>query len=376
MKIYIGGYGTCGCHHEKQELINLIGFYGNDKDVYLTENVEDADLIVFIDTCVSTIKTIECMLGVLNYILNKKKSNAEVLVSGCLAYNVKFKYPNNALDILNKTTIVPSSKIIEYVLSRLNIMVSENHKLETRVPYSFKDDIIMFSPCSGCPNHCSFCKSLYVDYTPKSISLDDIKLFAQDITTLSGNVLLEIASSNFTTYGIDLYGKQRAHEVISILSEPSNVQGISCGALINFYPELIDEILKNKKVKDIFTSLETGSESLYNTMHRPISLNDWISVVNQIRKKRPDILIRSEIIAGYPGETADDVAKTINLIKELGIYVPFVWPYLDSPYLFSHTLPQHGNEYIDASRKTYVKRLERHNEVVLNKYNRDGEYNI
>ena len=279
MKVYIGGVGTCGCHNEKDELIYLIDFYGSDKNIYLTENVDDADLIIFIDTCVSTIETIECMLGTLNYILNTKKSNAKVFVSGCLAYNVKFKYPDAALNILNKTTIVTSSKIIECVLSYLNIDVSESHKLETRVPYSFKDDIIELSPCSGCPNNCSFCKSSYIDYKSRSISLDDIKLFAQDITTYSNNVLLDIASSNFTTYGIDLYKRQRAHEVISILSEPSNVQGISCGALINFYPELINEILKNRKVHEIFTSLESGSELLYNTMCRPISLNDWIFVV-------------------------------------------------------------------------------------------------
>lgn len=65
MKIYIGGCGTCSCHQEKESLIRLVNNYGKNNNIFLTDKLEDADLIVFIDTCVSAIETLGSILSVI-----------------------------------------------------------------------------------------------------------------------------------------------------------------------------------------------------------------------------------------------------------------------------------------------------------------------
>ena len=163
-----------------------------------------------------------------------------------------------------------------------------------------------------------------------------------------------LLSSNLSLYGFDLYHMQRIHDC----SQSSSVLSINCNALINFYSDLVDEIINSKKVNHIFISLETGSYKLYNMMNRPISLEDLIETIKKIREKRPDIIIETEIIAGYPGEVIKDIVDTVSLIRELGVYVYRVHEYEDSPLIVSSKLPyQYSLKYKRRVRKWYEVKL-------------------
>ena len=164
-------------------------------------------------------------------------------------------------------------------------------------------------------------------------------------------------NSNFSLYGVDLYGKQMAHEAIKIITAPETIKYAEFSAIINWYPELIDEIITNPKVKGIFTSLETGSERIYKMMNRPIELNKLIEIIKRIRRERPDIFIRSEMIAGFPTETLDDLKRTIDLFYELDINPAYIWSYINSPFIKSNEYPQYNENYLNVAARYAEEKL-------------------
>ena len=157
---------------------------------------------------------------------------------------------------------------------------------------------------------------------------------------------------------MDLYNERKAHEVINTFSKLDSLKFMNIGALINWYPELINEIISNPKIKQIFTSIETGSPRLYELMNRPIPLNKLTEIIKFIKKERPDINIQTEFIAGFPTETHDDIKATLDLIEELEVDPYAIHSYIDSFCVPSSKLKQHSEEYTIYSAKYMDNKLQ------------------
>lgn len=345
-KIYLGGDSACTIHNEKN---TMELFVKNQSGYELTKNYSEADIIVIIDTCMATYNHLLSGFNYIEKVLDNKKDNAKVIVSGCFANGVKFDLSKEQKDILNKVNIIAPEKVTEHVARLIGLDLNEDLLNDCRLPFSLDYNRIFVSPVSGCLNHCSFCKTNYMNFPLQSVSMEQLSRFSLDINELSERGLdcnyIGINSSNLSLYGVDLYGFQNAHEAIKVLTSAKPVVFAGVGALINWYPELINEILNNHKIKKIFTSLESGSDRIYNLMNRPISLDEFKRTIKTIRTERPDILINTEIICGYPTETIDDLKKTIDVLYELDINPQCIHPYEDSHCIPSSKLVQHSFGY-------------------------------
>ena len=373
MKIFIGGYGRCNVHNEK----DMIRTMCEACLVEEVEYIEDADIILLIDTCVAVKDAIDVSFEWIDVVLQYKKKNAKVIVSGCLTEKLNFDLTTKQKELLNKVTFIKSSDIIEYMANLLKYPISAETYKDFAFPFTISSPhSFMVSPVRGCIYHCSFCKTNYIDFILKSNPLEDLKHMADDINKYDFKFsFIYINSSNLSLYGVDLYKKQLAHEAIRILTSPKNIKYASVGALINWYPELMQEVLKNEKIKDISLSLESGSPRIYELMNRPISLDNLIKVIKRIKEERPDIRINTEIIVGYPTETIDDLKRSIDLIYELDLYPLFVHPYMNSPLIPSSKLPQHSKEYCDYCSKYAEKLLQKQKNDYLERI-RNGEMYI
>ncbi len=348
-KIWIGGYTSCGNHNE----IAMIENYIKEPDYGLTEKIEEADIIIVIDTCLGTYQKMVSSFECIEEILKRAKIEAKTIVSGCLTKGVKFELTERQKELLSKVEIVKQEQLVPYVAQMLRGTVTSD---DFDIPYSVNGVSISISPVSGCLNYCSFCKSHYMNFGLKSYPFEKVESLAYDIETIDYPFHhVAIHASNFSLYGTDLYGKPRAHEVIKNFTSPDKIKYAYVGSLINWYPELVEEIIKNPKIKEIFISLESGSPRVYKLMNRPISLNNLIRLIKFIKKERPDIIIITEFIAGYPTETIDDLKRSIDLVTELDIFPCFIWPYENSEQIPSSTLPGHSYDYcVEAAN--YVKR--------------------
>lgn len=357
MKVFIGGYSSCSVCAEGA-VLNFI----YEKSVYeKTDDVKNADLIYFIDSCSSTYDNLANTLGIIRHVNKIKKKDAKLIVSGCVANGFKRKLSSEAEEILNSVELIKKEDIISYAIKEVF------GKDEEIVPYYLHNEYqLVYVPVMGCTNNCSFCKTNYLNFDVKSIDLKLLNLTRDYILNKAEHIhRLTLTASNLTMYGIDLYKKQKTHELIHEMSKAKNISYMCIGAIINFYDELIDEIIENKKIKEVHISLETGSERLYKLMNRPVSLDRWKEVVSRIRKERPDILIVTEIIAGFPTETKEDIMDTINLIKELNLYPAHVHSYVDSKGIPSSKLSQYTNEEKRKIKKYYENELKELKKSIL-----------
>ena len=92
-------------------------------------------------------------------------------------------------------------------------------------------------------------------------------------------------------------------------------------------------------------------------MNRPIELNKLIEIIKRIRRERPDIFIRSEMIAGFPTETLDDLKRTIDLFYELDINPAYIWSYINSPFIKSSEYPQYNGNYLNVAARYAEEKL-------------------
>lgn len=338
-KIWIGGLGSCSVHQRKEAIKTYLANSGYE----IINKGKDADLVIISDTCVGTYDTFIANFEYIEKVLSKVKPNTPIIVSGCLMNGVKFDLTEKQKEILSKVICVEEKDLIAYVSK---MILGEVIEIAYDVPFSANTYTISINPTFGCLNNCSFCKKNYANFALRSEPFEKVENLASDLGNIDYPIsFVEILSSNLSLYGVDLYKKQRAHEVIRVLTKPEKIKFAYVGTLINWYKELVDEIINNPKVKNIFVSLESGSPRVYELMNRPISLENLIRLIKFIRKERPDIVIHTEVIAGFPTETLDDLKKTIDLITELDIYPDFVWPYQNSEQIPASKLPQHSREY-------------------------------
>lgn len=338
-KIWIGGYGACLVHNVKWMITSYIENHGFE----LTEIVEEADLIIVTDTCLSTWNNFLYSIEYIKEILKRKKESTEVVVSGCFSKGVKFELTEEQKELLSKITIVKEKNLVDYIVT---LLTKENVPDSLDIPFSIYEYSITVSPVIGCLNHCAFCKSHYLNFNLESYPFKSVKELTEDIETNNYPFHhIAIHSSNLSLYGFDLYRKRRAHEVIEMFTRPDKIKFAYVGCLINWYPELVEEIIRNSKIKEIFISLESGSERVYKLMNRPISLENLIRLIRFIKKERPDIIIHTEFIAGFPTETIDDLKKSIALAYELDVFPAFLWPYENSEQIPASKLQEYSMSY-------------------------------
>lgn len=338
-KVWIGGNSSCGVHNEK----NMITNYIKNCNFELTEVVEDADLILIIDTCLSTYGQMLNSFNCIEDILKKSKTEAKIIMSGCLSKGIKFELTDKQKELLARVEVVKQEDLVPYVARLLR---GHNVEDDFDIPYSIYDLSIWISPVSGCLNHCSFCKSHYMNFELRSYPFEKVESLASDIEAIDYPFHhVGINSSNLSLYGVDLYGKRRAHEVIETFTKYDKIKFAFLGALINWYPELVKEIIENPKIKRLFISLESGSDRIYRLMNRPISLDNLIKIIRFIRKERPDIIIVTEFITGFPTETIEDLKRTIDLAYGLDIDPAFIHDYENSEQIPSSKLLGHSKDY-------------------------------
>ena len=365
-KIFLGGPGSCDVHFDKYMIYEFLDLYYTDYE--LTDKVQQADLIVIIDTCIGTYNNLQKSINYIERVIDIKKENAQVIVSGCLTKGVNFELDEHQKSILKQVTCIKSSEITEYICKilkpNLENFLEETWLEDFSFPYEWSQNSISFSIVEGCSNHCSFCKTNYMNFPVKSIPFEKLEKMVIGINELNYPFnYMDIYSSNVSLYGIDLYNRQRSHEAIKLLTSPECVKFIGIGCLINFYPELIKEIIENTKIKNLFISLESGSERIYNLMNRPISLTNLVNNIKIIKQYRPDIIIKTEIICGFPTETLDDLKRSIELVQELDIIPIHAHPYIDSPQIESSKQKQHSFKY-NIKCSEYLK------EQLSNQYNK------
>lgn len=215
----------------------------------------------------------------------------------------------------------------------------------------------------GCSNRCTYCAIPYIRgpfiSRPKEEIVEEAKHLAKQ-----GIKEIILIAQDTTKYGVDLYGKSKLAE---LLQEISDIPEIHWVRFLYAYPEgitdeLIEVVANNDKVANYFDiPIQHISDTVLKRMNRRTNQKQIEQLLQKIRSKVPNVVLRTSIIVGFPGETKEDFNQLLMFIKQAKFDKLGAFPYSKEEGTPAAKLPEqiHGN----TKKARYRKLMERQQQL-------------
>lgn len=318
---------TLGCPKNQIDSEMMLGLLSREK-YGIAEFADEADVII-INTCgfIESAKE-ESVLTITEFLELKSTGNCSIfIVAGCLVerYAEELKKELPEVDIFIGTTKFPL--IIQAIESHqkghdpivnigdIDILIPENIP-RIRQTQSFTSYLKI---SEGCDNNCTYCIIPQLRGKYRSRHFEDIVKEARILAEDGAKELIIIAQDTIR-YGKDIYGKNRLAE---LLTEICKIEDVEWVRLMYAYPDEIDQELvdtfynEDKLVNYIDMPIQHASNSVLKRMNRRTSQEEIRNVVEMFKAKIPQMVIRTTLIVGFPGETEEEYNDLFNFVKEI-----------------------------------------------------------
>lgn len=306
---------TLGCSKNMVDSEVLSGqLKANDMDV-VHENAKLDHNIVIVNTCGFIDKAKEESINtILDQVELKKKGKLDkVFVTGCLSE----RYKNNLEAEIPEVDAYFGTMELPGLLSVLNAdykaeLVGER-LLSTPSHYAY------MKISEGCNRTCSFCAIPLMRGSHRSKPMEELVAEAERLVKMGVKEIMLIAQE-LTYYGLDLYKKRTLPELLKKLAA---VDGIEWIRLHYAYPskfplEIIDVMKEESKICNYLDMpLQHASDNMLQAMKRQITRQEMRELIAEIRNRIPGICLRTTLIAGFPGETREDVEELKDFLSEM-----------------------------------------------------------
>jgi ribosomal protein S12 methylthiotransferase len=205
----------------------------------------------------------------------------------------------------------------------------------------------------GCDRLCTFCaipRMRGKHYTkPMEEVIDEARELAAD-----GVRELVVVAQDTTYYGMDLYGRPR---LADLLRELEKVDGLDWIRLMYFYPmyvtdELIDVIANSQRIVPYLDMpLQHINDRMLRRMQRRVNREQTLELLTKLRSRIPDLVLRTTIITGFPGETEAEFEEVLQFVREQRFERLGVFTYSFEPDTPAAKLPDHLPEEVKDERR-------------------------
>ncbi|MBM4053104.1 MAG: 30S ribosomal protein S12 methylthiotransferase RimO [Planctomycetes bacterium] len=170
----------------------------------------------------------------------------------------------------------------------------------------------------GCDNRCTYCAIPGIRGNFMSRTIENIVEEARQMA-VEGVKEINIISQDTTSYGVDVYGKQMLHILLEKIAEIEGVQWIRLLYTHpgHFYPELIRTMNALDKIcKYVDVPIQHSNDAILERMGRRGSRKSIDALINNLRKLMPSVILRTSVIAGFPGETDEQFQELLEFVKK------------------------------------------------------------
>ena len=293
----------------------------------ITDDESKADVIIVNTCCFIHDAKEESIQAILEMASYKEKGTCKALiVTGCLAQRYKEEI----------TQEIPEVDAVLGTNSQKSILEAVSKALEGKVTHIFTPlegipDLpgkrIMTTGgyyeylkiAEGCDKHCTYCIIPSIRGSYRSVPMEKLISQAEELAEQGVKELILVAQET-TLYGKDLYGKKSLH---LLLKKPCQNPGIHWIRILycypeEIYPELIDTIRTEKKICHYLDlPIQHASDRILKKMGRRTTKQQLKDIVGELRRNIPDIMLRTTLITGFPGETADDHEELMEFVNEM-----------------------------------------------------------
>ena len=329
---------TFGCQMNAKDSEKLLGIL--EQMGYVEEPDESkADFVIY-NTCTVRENANLRVYGRLGQLNRVKKKNPHMMIGlcGCMMQEPevveKLKKSYKFIDLIFGTHNI--YKFAELIVTRFESkrMVIDIWKdtdkivedLPTDRKYSFKSGVnIMF----GCNNFCSYCIVPYVRGRERSRNPKDIVREIEQLVA-DGVVEVMLLGQNVNSYGKNL---DEPMSFAQLLQEIEKIEGLERIRFMTSHPkdlsdELIEVMAHSKKIcKHLHLPVQSGSTDILKKMNRRYTKEQYLALVEKIKKAIPDIALTTDIIVGFPGETEEDFQETLDVVRKVRYDSAFTFQY-------------------------------------------------
>jgi len=327
---------TFGCQMNKHDSERIAGLLEAD-GLSPVSRPEDADVVVF-NTCCVRERADERLRGQVASLKRLKtggRPDVLIAVGGCIGQrdgerllrdlphvDVVFGTHNIAhLPALLETARERRSPAVETLDSTAgfasDLPTRRAHRRHAWVPITV-----------GCDNHCSYCVVPYVRGPERSRVFEDV---TSEVEWLVSDGVLEITllGQNVDSYGRDRYGEPRFAEMLRAVS----TSGVPRVRFATSHPkDLCDQTIEAMAqtpavCRYLHLPVQSGSDRVLGAMNRKYTAADYLALVGRLRAAMPDLALSTDIIVGFPAETDEDFAATLDLVRTVGFDQTFTFIY-------------------------------------------------
>ena len=323
MKILFISLGCDKNLADSEEMLGLLTAGGHE----ITDDETQADAIV-INTCCfikdAKEESVETILEMAEY--KKTGSCHALIVTGCMAQ----RYQKEIIEEVPEVDAVLGTTSYGDIVKALEEAVAGNHFEEFRdvdyLPDTGSKRVLTtgghfgyLKIAEGCDKHCTYCIIPKLRGKFRSVPMERLIAQAEDMAEQGVKELILVAQET-TVYGRDLYGKKSLHILLKKLCE---IRGIRWIRILYCYPEeiydeLIETIRDEKKICHYLDiPIQHASDRILKRMGRRTSKQELIDIVGKLRKEIPDIVLRTTLITGFPGETEEDHEELKEFVDEM-----------------------------------------------------------
>jgi tRNA-2-methylthio-N6-dimethylallyladenosine synthase len=358
---------TYGCQmnvHDSERIAGLLLDAGYSQALADTQ----PDLVVF-NTCAVRENADNKLYGNLSFLAPRKKSdpNFQIAVGGCMAQK-------------DQDAIIKRAPYVDVVFGTHNIgslpILLERARVEEQSQVEIKESLEHFpstlpvkrdsafsawvSVSVGCNNTCTFCIVPQLRGIEKDRPAEDI---LREVHALVDQGVIEITllGQNVNAYGVD-FGDRLAFS--KLLLEVGKIDGLERVRFMSPHPrdftdDVIDAMAQTPNVMPhLHMPLQSGSDKVLQAMRRSYRRDRYLGIIEKVRLAIPDAAITTDIIVGFPGESDEDFAQTIDLVQQAKFSAAYTFQYSKRPGTPAATMPDQIADDVMATRYNQLHKVQ------------------
>lgn len=358
---------SLGCDKNLADSEQMLGILRN-KGYEFTDDECEADIIVVNSCCFISDAKEESINTILDMAQCKTHYKCKALiVTGCLAERYKEEIYKEIPEVDAVIGTSSYDAIAEAVEQALEGKKPQVFKDLNRLPDIRTERVVTtggyfahLKIAEGCDKHCTYCIIPKVRGNYRSVPMENLIRQAKELAEKGVKELILVAQET-TMYGKDIYGEKSLHK---LLKELCKIQGIQFIRIMYCYPEEIyDELIQTMKEEQkichyLDMPIQHCNDAILKKMGRRTNKKEIQEIVTKLREAIPDIILRTTLITGFPGETEDNFEEMMDFVDEMEFDRLGVFPYSPEEGTPAAEFPDQIDEEVKADRQCEIMELQ------------------
>lgn len=358
---------SLGCDKNLVDSEYMLGMLSAD-GITITDDENEADIIVINTCCFIHDAKEESIQNILEMAELKKEGKVKALiVTGCMAE----RYKDEILEEIPEVDEVLGTTAYDKILDAVDAALEGNQEVilsdidalplpETKRLVTTGGHFAYLKIAEGCDKHCTYCIIPKVRGNYRSVPMERLVNEARELAEQGVKELILVAQET-TLYGKDLYGEKSLHKLVK---ELCNISGIRWIRILYCYPEEItDELIQVMKEEPkvchyLDLPIQHANDTILKRMGRRTTKQELVHIVEKLRSEIPDICLRTTLITGFPGETAEQHEELMQFVDEMEFDRLGVFTYSPEEDTPAAGMPEQIEEEVKEDRQAEIMELQ------------------